>query len=89
MSCVGCGVLVACLLVASSAARDKTEAPKHVLDVGGLFPFTGASGGHGWGTLPAVTLALIHVNAHLDILRSHTLRMARYDTKVGRLEQGR
>ena len=83
-------ILAACLLSLTAQGRD-LETPENdasvtrrpVLEVGGLFPFSGASsGGHGWGTAPAVTLALAHVNAHPEILPSHTLHMTRYDTQV-------
>ena len=90
MSWVYANILVACLLSLTAQGRDPetrdNEASvtrRHVLEVGGLFPFSGASsGGHGWGTDPAVTLALEHVNAHPEILPSHTLHMTRYDTQV-------
>ena len=88
MSRVFGNVLAACLLGLANPATHDTDndasvARRPVLEVGGFFPFTGASsGGHGWGTAPAVTLALAHVNAHPEILRSHTLHMTRYDTEV-------
>ena len=83
-------VLAACLLSMAARGRDPetrdndaSVTRRPVLEVGGLFPFSGASsGGHGWGTDPAVTLALAHVNAHPEILPSHTLHMTRYDTEV-------
>lgn len=90
MSRVASGVLVALLLSAGGVRaatrngdRDGRTSQRGVLDLGGLFPFTGPSGGHGWGVVPAAMLALAHVNENPNILRSHTLKMTHYDTKVG------
>ena len=91
LSRVASGVLVACLLSAGgacAAARDedsegRTSSQRRVLDVGGLFPFSGPAAVHGWGVVPAAMLALAHVNENPNILGSHTLRMAQYDTQVG------
>ena len=91
LSRVASGVLVACLLSAGgacAAARDedgggRTTSQGRFLDVGGLFPFSGPAAEHGWGVVPAAMLALAHVNENPDILGSHTLRMAQYDTQVG------
>ncbi len=61
------------------------------IHIAGLFPVTGeadeAGGGGviGRGVLPAVHLAVDHVNTHRDILPNHELRLIYNDTKVSRV----
>lgn len=50
--------------------------------IAGLFPVTNEESGVGRGVLPAVELAMEHVNAHPTVLRNFTLEMDWNDTKV-------
>ena len=55
--------------------------------IAGLFPISGTrgEGDIGRGVLPAVNLALEHVNAHQTILPHHELKLIHNDTKVSGL----
>ena len=51
--------------------------------VAGLFPLRGPLGGVGRGVVPAVELAVQHVNRHPSVLPGVRLQVAVHDTQVG------
>ena len=57
---------------------------KQKIHIAGLFPMSGSDkgGSIGRGVLPAVRLALNHVNKHPYILPNHQLELIHNDTKV-------
>ena len=64
----------------SEAANTETSAPRIPLYLGAFFPLGG--GWDGSGVIPAVEMALDHVNARHDILPGYELMMVWKDTQV-------
>ena len=71
------------IITPSFCTRDKPE-----IYIAGLFPISGTKdeGDIGRGVLPAVNLALEHVNTHRTILPHHELKLIHNDTKVSGID---
>ena len=80
---VHCGVLVTVFVLSLTTANNvssKSSDDKIPIYLGGFFAYTGA-----WastGVLPAVEMALEHINARPDILADYDLRMVWNDSGV-------
>ena len=79
-------ILVEAILppVTSTGNMFKRSSQTRYLHIAGLFPVTADSveGEIGQGVMPAVELALQHVNAHPDILPGYNLNIIWNDTQV-------
>ena len=73
-------VIAAILQHSSPETTEDTPRPKIPLYLGGFFSFGGPWDGS--GVLPAVDMALDHINAKEDVLPEYELRMVWNDTQV-------